>query len=146
MTLLFNTQINSEQELINLTKKILSMLSKGSVVLLSGDLSAGKTTIVSHFCKIFGIQIIQSPTYSIHQRYSNINTTIDHFDLYRLESEEDIESSGFFDLLHAAADYKFIEWSDRVKNQDFPKGVPIFKILISILDQNSRQIEIYKLD
>lgn len=146
MTLVFSTQINTEQELIILIEKILDLISKKSIVLLSGGLSAGKTTLVSNFCKSFGIQIIQSPTYAIHHRYSNKKIVIDHFDLYRLETEEDLQSSGFYDLLNIPADYKFIEWPDRVELQDFPAELSLYKISITAVDVNSRQIDIYKIN
>lgn len=146
MTLVFSTQINTEQELIILTEKILHLISRNSIVLLSGGLSAGKTTLVSHFCKLFGIQIIQSPTYAIHHRYSNNKITIDHFDLYRLETEEDVQSSGFYDLLNLPADYKFIEWPDKVGLQDFPKGISLYKISITVVGVDLRQIDIYKIN
>lgn len=145
MTLILSTQTNTEQELINLTEKILSLISRNSIVLLSGSLSAGKTTLVSHFCGLFGIQVIQSPTYAIHHRYSNNKIAIDHFDLYRLESEEDVQSSGFYDLLNVPADYKFIEWPDRVELQDFSIGSSLYKISITVIGESSRQIDLYKI-
>lgn len=144
MTLIFSDQINTEQELAILAEKILSIVSKGSILLLSGGLSSGKTTLVSNFCKIFGIELVQSPTYSIHHRYSNKKIIIDHFDLYRLESEEDIQSSGFFDLLNTDADYKFVEWPDRVKTRDYPVGKPLYMIMIKVEGLDSRQVDIYK--
>lgn len=145
MTLVFSIQIKTEQELIILTEKILSLISRNSIVLLFGGLSSGKTTLVSHFCELFGIHIIQSPTYAIHHRYSNNKIAIDHFDLYRLETEEDVQSSGFYDLLNSSADYKFIEWPDRVGMQNLPIGSSLYRIDIAVVDANSRQIDIYKM-
>lgn len=144
MSLVFSTQINTEQELIILTERICDLISKNSVVLLSGSLSSGKTTLVSHFCKLFGIDNVQSPTFAIHQRYSNKNTVIDHFDLYRLESDEDVQASGFYDLLSMPADYKFIEWPERIKERDIQVGQPVYKIVINIVDLSSRQVDVYK--
>lgn len=146
MKLIFSTQVETEHELTILAEKILSLVSKGSVILLSGGLSAGKTTLVANFCKTFGIDIVQSPTYSIHHHYSNRQVVIDHFDLYRLESEDELQSSGFFDLLHTHADYKFIEWPDRVKMRDYPLDRPIYKIDIRVDGINSRLIDIYQVN
>lgn len=145
MNLIFSTQLGTEHELAIFTEKMLNLAPKGSILLLSGGLSAGKTTLVSNFCRIFGLEIVQSPTYSIHHRYSNSEIVIDHFDLYRLESAEDIESAGFFDLLHIAADYKFIEWPDRVKLQDYPQDSSVFLIEIKVDATGMRLIDVYKL-
>lgn len=144
MTLIFSTQIETEHELVILTEKILTLTPKGSILLLSGGLSAGKTTMVSNFCRIFGLELVQSPTYSIHHRYSNAKVVIDHFDLYRLESEDDLQSAGFFDLLNAPADYKFVEWPDRVRLRDYPLDASVFKIEIKVMPSGARQIDIYR--
>ncbi len=146
MTLFYSTQINTEQELNIFAEKLVNILMKGSIVLLSGGLSAGKTTLVANFCKVFGIQLVQSPTYSIHHRYSSKDITIDHFDLYRLESEEDIESSGFYDLLNTESHYKFIEWPDRIKTSDYPQGVPLVMIQINLENENVRLVDLYRIN
>lgn len=144
MTLISSTQLETEHELVIFTEKMLSLAPKGSILLLSGGLSAGKTTLVANFCRLFGLEIVQSPTYSIHHRYSNSKVVIDHYDLYRLESEEDIESAGFFDLLNTAADYKFVEWPDRVKLQDYPQSATVFLIEIKVAGTGTRLLDVYK--
>lgn len=144
MNLIFSTQLGTEHELAIFTEKMLNFAPKGSILLLSGGLSAGKTTLVSNFCRFFGLEIVQSPTYSIHHRYSNSRVVIDHYDLYRLESAEDIESAGFFDLLSTEADYKFVEWPDRVKLQDYPQGSMVFLIEIKVDGAGVRLIDVYR--
>ena len=144
MNLIFSAQLETEHELVIFTEKIQNLAPKGSILLLSGGLSAGKTTLVANFCRLFGLEIVQSPTYSIHHRYSNSKIIIDHFDLYRLESEEDIESAGFFDLLSTTADYKFIEWPDRVKMQDYPQDTAVFLIEIKVAG-GGRLIDVFKI-
>ncbi len=146
MKLIFSTQIDSEQEMMIFAEKILGLVPKKSILLLSGGLSAGKTTLVSNICRYFGLNIVQSPTYSIHHRYSNKLVSIDHFDLYRLESEDELQSSGFFDLLSEEADYKFVEWPDRIKTRDYPLDVPLFMVEIQVDGNYSRQIDIYKMN
>lgn len=145
MDLMFSTEIKNEDELPTLAKKVLQSIQNSSIILLSGDLSAGKTTLVSCFCKLFDIQTVQSPTYSIHQRYFKKSIVIDHFDLYRLETEEDIESSGFYDLLNSPANYKFIEWPEKISKDNLPLSEPLYKIVIKIVNTNTRQIELYQI-
>lgn len=144
MKLLFTELINSESELSLLASKVRQMISANSNILLVGDLAVGKTTFVAYFCKLFDITVVQSPSYSLHQRYSKENIVIDHFDLYRLETEDEVQASGFFDLLNNAADYKFIEWPDRVQISDFPLNNPLYQIVIKIKDEEARQFELFE--
>ncbi|MEK6626995.1 MAG: tRNA (adenosine(37)-N6)-threonylcarbamoyltransferase complex ATPase subunit type 1 TsaE [Bdellovibrionota bacterium] len=145
MKQVYSENIKSVNELPVLVEKLSKLIAPGSIVLLSGDLAAGKTTFVAYFCKYFKITSVQSPTYALHQRYTNNNIVIDHFDLYRLETEDEVESSGFYDLLNTPADYKFIEWPERVNLSDFPLGKSLYKIVIKVLDGDIRQLELYKI-
>lgn len=131
-------------DLNNAVIKIKEVIQSNSIVLLSGSLSAGKTTFVSHFAQSFGIEIVQSPTYAIHQTYQNLKVTIDHFDLYRLNSEEELDSAGFYDLLSNKSDYKFIEWPQRIANQNLPLGVKIYLIEIEKKDKNIRTLNLFE--
>jgi tRNA threonylcarbamoyladenosine biosynthesis protein TsaE len=143
--LVFSRTLEHESDLQSSMSEILSLLEKDSIILMSGVLSAGKTTFVGFFCKEFGLNCTQSPTYSIHQRYSNAFVSIDHFDLYRLESNDEIESSGFFDLLNNSSDYKFIEWPERINSHDLPIDKNIYKVVIEKSENDSRKIEIFKI-
>lgn len=145
MTLVFATEVKNENDLKDKISFVADVIPKNSLILLSGTLSAGKTTFVSHFCKYLKLSMVQSPTYAIHQRYSNTSTIVDHFDLYRLEDEDQIQSSGFYDLLNAPADYKFIEWPERISTADLPMEKPVFKINFEKTGENSRKIEILRL-
>lgn len=115
----FKKIVQNEQETSELTKSLLPYLKKDSILLLSGDLGAGKTTTVRHLCEHFGFFHVQSPTYAIHQRFSGKDITVDHVDLYRLQSEEELASTGFWDLLQAADSLIIIEWFERIPAQDW---------------------------
>lgn len=132
------------RDLKNAIFEIKKIIQNNSVILMSGDLSAGKTTFISAFVESFGIHNAQSPTYAIHQRYQNQNTTIDHFDLYRLHSEEELDSAGFYDLLSYPTDYKFIEWPQRLKMSSLPTHLKIYLIEITLDDQNKRTLKLYE--
>lgn len=76
---------DSALETINLGEKISHVLRPGDVVLLTGDLSGGKTTITKGIGKGLGVKrIINSPTFNIVKTYEGNNVTLNHFDLYRL--------------------------------------------------------------
>jgi len=147
MKLLLTEIIKSEYELTGFVEKIKKLLNSNSIILLSGDLAAGKTTFVANFCKLHKIAMVHSPTYSIHQRYSGAeNLTIDHFDLYRLETADEVQASGFYDLLVTTADYKFIEWPERVPLNDFAMNKSLYKISIKIKDKDFRQYDVFTVE
>ena len=78
---------------------------------LSGDLGAGKTTFVKAFCKVIGIpDEVSSPTFAIVNEYRNSNKVY-HFDLYRIERQEELYEIGFEEYLDDDA-YIFIEWPE----------------------------------
>ena len=89
------------KETIELGKRIGSLLNPGDVVLLTGDLSAGKTTITKGIGEALGVtRIINSPTFTIVKSYTG-KCKLYHLDLYRLDGlnndfdlEEYIESDG----------------------------------------------------
>lgn len=99
-----------------------------ALLLLSGPLAAGKTTFAGCFCRIQGLPFTQSPTYAIHQRYENAAVRVDHFDLYRLENEDELQAAGVYDLLAEPADYQLIEWPERLHSEDLPLGREIYRL------------------
>lgn len=104
----------TEAELPSLVAEVSTFLKKPTVIFLSADLGLGKTTFVAQFCLALGIEHTSSPTYSIHNRYQTSNAVVDHFDLYRLEDEDAVMASGFYDLMSERTDYKIVEWPERL--------------------------------
>jgi tRNA threonylcarbamoyladenosine biosynthesis protein TsaE len=92
---------------------ILENLSDYKIILLNGNLGAGKTTFTKYFCACLGLPKhgISSPTYSIVNVHSINNITINHFDLYRIKSTEELLDIGFEDYLYSNH-YCVIEWPD----------------------------------
>ena len=95
--------------------KIGEKVQEGTVITLSGDLGAGKTTFVKGFAKAKGVkQSVTSPTFNLLKTYDTNDFTIVHVDAYRLEGAE-------FDELYDYANEDnviFIEWSNCLANQD----------------------------
>ena len=114
--------------------------SSKQIVLLSGDLGAGKTQWVQWFLKSLGKASSVSPTYSvIHE----ISDEVFHIDLYRLESEMDVESVGFWDLFMAASGIIFVEWPERINEKDLPLDWSLLKIRIAgINGTESRRVQV----
>jgi tRNA threonylcarbamoyladenosine biosynthesis protein TsaE len=95
-------------------------LTDGDVVLLNGDLGAGKTTLVTAAAAAMGVdpKEVTSPTFSLMNVYRGKRLSIKHFDLYRINWPEELEDIGFSE--YAGQDgVTFIEWANL-----FPDAVP----------------------
>jgi tRNA threonylcarbamoyladenosine biosynthesis protein TsaE len=97
-------------------------LQRPCAILLSGPLGAGKTQLVKWFLEEMGLSDTVSPTFAIHQSYAARLGAVDHVDLYRLKSDADLESSGFWDLFAQPAGLVFVEWADRLPESVWPAG------------------------
>jgi tRNA threonylcarbamoyladenosine biosynthesis protein TsaE len=84
-------------------------LEAGDVVVVSGDLGAGKTTLIRGACRALGVEgPVTSPTFTIGQRYHG-RLPISHLDLYRLAGLED-EDPALLDDYLGPASVAFVEW------------------------------------
>lgn len=87
---------------------------KGTVIGFLGGLGMGKTAFTSGFVKGLGINAdVSSPTFAICNEYIGDNDKVYHFDMYRIDSWDDLYSTGFFDYLETDA-YIIAEWSENV--------------------------------
>lgn len=100
---------SSPAETEEIGARIAAELTPGDVVLVTGELGAGKTTLIRGACRALGVtEPVTSPTFTIGQRYRG-RVPVSHLDLYRLEGLED-EDPGLLDdyLTHDAI--AFVEW------------------------------------
>lgn len=131
----------SPDDTIEIGKKIGKVLKKRDVVFISGDLGAGKTILVNGIAKSLGImEHLSSPTFTIvNEYYGNIN--LYHFDLYRIDTIDELYDIGFFDYF----DYNgiiVIEWADKIMNEINGVKYKHIDIKKDIQDENIRQINI----
>lgn len=111
----------------------------GTVIFLSGDLGAGKTTFCRGFIRECGVtDHIKSPTYTLLEQYPTSHARICHLDLYRIADAEELEFVGFRELLEEEA-CLLIEWPERVAEID---PLATIRLDISHIDQSSRQLSI----
>jgi tRNA threonylcarbamoyladenosine biosynthesis protein TsaE len=107
---------HSAQETIELGRQLASRLGKAHVVLLRGDLGAGKTTLVKGIAEGFGAaeaDDVTSPTFTLIHEYHGPEKDIFHIDLYRLEKPGELDSLGLEDLMLEDRNLLLIEWGEK---------------------------------
>ncbi|KYG64003.1 tRNA threonylcarbamoyladenosine biosynthesis protein TsaE [Bdellovibrio bacteriovorus] len=129
--------LNSQREIRNLEElksfwaEVLPHLSSRCILLMSGEVGAGKTTSVQMIASILGMRDVQSPSFAIHLRYENSEgKALDHLDLYRLKDDDDLESSGFWDLFAQHNSLMIIEWADRLNSEFLPMNWQKVKVTL----------------
>jgi tRNA threonylcarbamoyladenosine biosynthesis protein TsaE len=103
-------QSGSAAETETLGARVAERLRPGDVVVVSGEVGAGKTTLIRGACRALGIEgPVTSPTFTIGQRYRGGRLPVSHLDLYRLESLEG-EDPALLDDYLGAEGIAFVEW------------------------------------
>jgi tRNA threonylcarbamoyladenosine biosynthesis protein TsaE len=104
------TQTTTPEETEAVAAELAARLRPGDVVLVSGELGAGKTTFVRGACHALGVRgPVTSPTYTIGQVYAGTGNEIAHLDLYRLETLEG-EDPALLDDYLTPQRIGFVEW------------------------------------
>lgn len=126
----------SEHETFELGKKLALSLKCGDVIALCGNLGAGKTVFAKGVAKGLGVEEeVTSPTFTLLRQY-NGRLPLCHFDLYRIEDEQELEYIGFYDFL-GGENVCIIEWVENARNIK-----PNIKVQISGRGDNTRIINI----
>jgi tRNA threonylcarbamoyladenosine biosynthesis protein TsaE len=111
-------------------------LAGGEVVVLCGDLGAGKTQFAKGVARGLGIQAeVLSPTFTMAARYAG-RLPLVHFDLYRVRGERELAELGFLES-DDEREVTLVEWGDRTER---PAGA--IEVRIAILPDGTRRIEI----
>ncbi len=126
---------NSAEETVKLGEQFAKTIPLGAVVLLKGEMGAGKTVFVKGVAKGLGINdMIVSPTYAYMNDYDGI---LYHYDCYRLSSGEDAEGLGLTDYFYAGG-ICLIEWSENISDV-LPKDC--ISVKIEKISETQRRIE-----
>jgi tRNA threonylcarbamoyladenosine biosynthesis protein TsaE len=133
---IFHTQ--SEEETITAGEKLAAELPPKAVVLLIGNLGAGKTTLAKGIVKGLGAaqpDEVSSPTFTLIHEYS---ASVYHIDLYRLDREDQVATLGLDEIFDRTA-VVLIEWGER-----FPRLMPKERteIYLRTTGDDSREIEV----
>jgi len=90
--------------------ELAARLEPGDVVVVSGEVGAGKTTLIRGACRALGVEgPVTSPTFTVGQRYEGTRAPVSHLDLYRLEGLADEDPALLDDYLAPDA-VSFVEW------------------------------------
>lgn len=112
MKVKFTTRSATETEQV--AENFAQTLVGGEILLLKGDLGAGKTHFVKGLARGLGVDdVVTSPTFALHNVYFG-RLTLNHFDFYRIENSEEAEMLGLNELFYDKNAVSAIEWSERV--------------------------------
>jgi len=105
--------IYSLDEIEKATEKLISLIKNYKIFLFSGELGAGKTTLIAAICRELGVQeSVSSPTYSIIQEYELPGAVlVYHLDLYRIKNMQEAIDAGVEDCL-LSGKLCFVEWPE----------------------------------
>src|SRR5690349_10277839 len=132
---------HSPEETIAFGRTLAELLSPPKIVLLRGDLGAGKTTLVKGIAEGFQAaseEDVTSPTFTLVHEYRGPRANLYHIDLYRIDTPRQLETLGLDDLV-APNSILLIEWGEK-----FPRFVHERDVEIALesLGENSRHIRI----
>ena len=120
---------------------IKDLINNYTIFLFEGDMGSGKTTLIKQVVKDIGIsENVKSPTFSLVNEYIENDLIIFHFDLYRINKENELDSIGFYEYLDSGK-LCFIEWPN-IATQYIYKDYVLIKI--SVTSDSEREIEILK--
>jgi tRNA threonylcarbamoyladenosine biosynthesis protein TsaE len=113
--------ISKESSTAKFARKFSKVLKVGDVVLLHGEIGAGKTTFIRYLINSLEkknkvkLGEITSPTFSILNEYEIKNITIRHYDLFRIKDSSEIKNIGIYENIHDFI--TFIEWPDKIEKK-----------------------------
>jgi tRNA threonylcarbamoyladenosine biosynthesis protein TsaE len=134
-------ETHSAEETTQFGRELAQELRPGSVVLLRGDLGAGKTTLVKGIAEGFqaaSAQDVTSPTFTLIHEYRGPQVTLYHIDLYRIDTQRELDTLALDDLIGPES-ILLIEWGEK-----FERFVKERQVEIAIQHQggDSRTVQV----
>jgi tRNA threonylcarbamoyladenosine biosynthesis protein TsaE len=126
---------SSIDDLKQVSTYLLKAVEKEKIVLFSGELGAGKTTLIKEFCKYLGVtEEVSSPTFSLVNEYQSEIGPVYHFDLYRIQSEEELYDIGYEDYFFSGY-LCLVEWPEMASGI-----IPSNHVSVKIREDNNQRI------
>lgn len=128
---------HSGEETAKIATEFANNVHPGAVICLRGEMGAGKTVFTAGLCRALGVEdYVTSPTFTVVNEYDGKDLRIYHFDMYRIEDEDELLEIGFEEYLNAGG-VCIIEWP-----QNTEKSLPKHRIEITIqkCGENEREI------
>ena len=120
-------------------RKLAKKLRAGDIILFSGDLGAGKTTMIQGIAQGLGVEEpVTSPSFTLMNQYEG-EQVLYHFDLYRLDSIEDLWELGLEEFLYDNG-ISVVEWSEKL--MEFPEAHLQINLALDMDDPDSRRISL----
>ncbi len=136
------TITHSAEETIAYGRQLAGELSPPLIVLLRGDLGAGKTTLVKGIAEGFGAaraEEVTSPTFTLIHEYRGPNITLYHIDLYRVDTQRDLETLGLDDLI-APNCILLVEWGEKFPRLQRDRNLEIILERVGETDRSISRI------
>ena len=139
MALRLNITSHNESETIALAKKLAPLFRPGDLVVLKGELGAGKTAFVRGLAEALGLdgEAVNSPSFTIVNEYPG-ERPLYHLDLYRINDPTELEEIGWDEYLQRPG-LIVVEWGDKAGHH-LPSQY--YVISFQIIDENTREINV----
>ncbi|MCF8277533.1 MAG: tRNA (adenosine(37)-N6)-threonylcarbamoyltransferase complex ATPase subunit type 1 TsaE [Flavobacteriales bacterium] len=135
MTTTREFSIHSVQELGLVCEHLKTISEQQKIMLFSGEMGAGKTTLIKAFCAYIGISDeVSSPTFSLVNEYDSAVGPVYHFDLYRIRSEEELYDIGYEDYFFSGY-LCLIEWPEMASDL-----IPTEHVMVNIRVKNDQRM------
>lgn len=133
---------NSAEETVSAGRELTTFLHSGQLIVLRGNLGAGKTTLVKGIAEGFRAapeENVTSPTFNLVHEYRGPNVTIFHIDLYRIDTERELMTLGIDDLRSEPGAVLLVEWGEKFEEI---KSQSDGEIAIEILGETQRRVSV----
>ncbi len=134
---------NSADQTIALGTKLAPMLRDARIVLLRGDLGAGKTTLVKGIAEAFQSAAqddVTSPTFTLVHEYRGPERTLYHIDLYRIDTERELATLGLEDMSNEDGALLLIEWGEKFERLQKLRDV---EIVLERIGEDARRVTVH---
>lgn len=130
---------HSPEETIAFAKKVGALLAGGEIIAYKGSMGAGKTTFTRGLVLGMGLpDEVTSPTFALVNEYRGERLTLYHFDMYRIQGADDLETTGFYDYMGKDC-VLAVEWSENIADC-LPKDT--ITVTLERLDEDTREITV----